>query len=108
MVSGGSSASRCTTDQRKGKDKIVDLHACETDISRTHVYRLCRPVDQRRWYQPKTSASILGGRREIGRVPLTDEEIREIAIQRVFVSSEDEFGCLGSCSFRQVHKEWGA
>ena len=40
-----------------------------------------------------------------GRILLTNEEIREIAIQGVFVSLQDDFGCLGSCYSRQVHRE---
>lgn len=104
-ISGEILPSRCTTDQREGNDKIVDLHLCETDMNRTHVNRLtCHFVDSRRWYQVKTSASTSGGRRWAGRASLIDEEIREVAVQRVSVNSQDEAGCLSSCSFGQDHE----
>ena len=88
---------RYTTDQRAGNDRIVDLHACETDMSRTHVNHLYRATDSRRWYQQKTSTSISGGSREMGRLSLIAEEILEVAVQRVSVDSQDEVECLGSC-----------
>ena len=96
MISGETLPLSQTVDQRKGKERIVDLHPRETSMSRTHVYHLyC--LDSRYWCHPKISASISGGRREmVGRVSLIDEEILEIAVQRVFVSSQDEVGCLGS------------
>ena len=97
---------KITSDQREGNDRIVDL-PCETDISWTHVYHM-PSADSRRWYQPKTSARISGGRRDIGHVSLTNEEIWGIASQRVSVSLQDEFGCLGSCCSRQVHRQRGA
>ena len=100
------SSSRCTTDQREGNDKIVDLHMRETDMSWTHVYHLSRSADSRRWYQIKTSTSISGGRREMGRISLIDEKIWEIAVKKVSVNSQDEVGCLGSCCSHQVHEEW--
>jgi len=98
MASEGSPPSRCTTDQREGNDKIVDLHPCETDMNRTHVNRFPHFVDSSRWHQVKTSASISGGRRYTGRVPLIDEEIREAAVQRASVSSRGEVEFCGSCS----------
>lgn len=102
MVSGDSSPSRCATDQREGNDKIVDLHPCETDINRTHVNHFSgRFADSSRWYQVKTSTSTSGGRRYVGRTSLIDDEIREVAVQRVSVSSQDEAGCSSSCSFGQ-------
>jgi len=89
--------SRCITDQREGNNKIVDLHVRETDMSWTHVYHSPSSKDSRHWYQAKTSTSTSGGRREIGRVSLIDEEIWEIVVQSVFVNSQDEAECLGSC-----------
>ena len=91
------SSLRCTTDQREGEDKIDNLHVRETDVSWTHVYHLIFSKDSERWYQAKTSTSTSGGRREMSRVSLIDEEIWEIAVQRVFVNSQDEVECLGSC-----------
>lgn len=86
-------------DQREGNDRIVDLHACETDVSLTHVYHLYHLCDSRYWYHLKTSASISGGRREMTRVSLIEEEIREVVVHRVFVNSQEEVECLGSCQF---------
>jgi hypothetical protein len=101
MVSGEILLLRHTTDQRVGNERIVDLHACETDMSRTHVNHLYRPADSRRWHQPKASVSISGGSREMGRLSLIAEEIREVAVQRVSVNSQDEVVCLGSCCLYQ-------
>jgi hypothetical protein len=97
MVSGEALLLRHTTDQRAGNDRIVDLHACETDMSRTHVNHLSRFFDSRCWHQPRASASISGGSREMGCLSLIAEEILEVAFQRAFVDSQDEVECLGSC-----------
>ena len=101
MVSGETLLLRYTTDQRAGNDRIADLHACEMDMSRTLVNDLYRFFDSRRWYQPKASASISGGSREMGRLSLIAEEILEVAVQRAFVDSQDEVECLSSCYSHQ-------
>jgi hypothetical protein len=88
---------RNPTDQREGNDRIVDLHARETDMSRTHVNHLYRFADSKCWYQPKTSTSTSGGSREMGRLSLITEEIREAVAQRISVNSQDEVECLGFC-----------
>ena len=62
-VSGESSPLRQTTYQREGNDRIVDLHLCETNVSRTHANHLFRNVDSRLLYQVTTSVSISDGRR---------------------------------------------
>ena len=41
----------------------------------------------------------------MSRISLIEEEIREVAVQSVFVSSQDEVECLGSCFSDQGHEE---